>query len=348
MASRRAFTGFVLAVTIVGAGIVVVGGTKLMPSGSASAPASAVAQAYVPALPIALANTAPQTTNSLSPSSSETSSATVAVTLPVPSPSPTPSPSSIPAPSPPTSDLRSRVVAEGDAVTATGWVQDINGGTSICEFRNPSWEADCFGVPITGIDVSALSGWSNGSGRSDWLTVRGAWTGGRITVTSIGTRVPGPSGRGSLTDIPCTPPPNGWRAGEWKTGDGERLDHAVPADSTLYYGPEAFSVTLEDGRTAIVAVIGTVGDVETLNDKLATIVPDNLCVTKVDYANSTIATLEQRLDKLAPQEDWSPLRLFIWDRVWLQLRVLDEHAFQLLEPDANKLVVNPLVQRASP
>ena len=81
---------------------------------------------------------------------------------------------------------------------------------------------------------------------------------------------------------------------------------------------------------------------------LAQIYAYNLCVTKYAYSRPALDAVKYRLAAIEDQKQWWPNVDSGWNRVHLHLLVLDTDAAQLIRADADKIDIDPLVQKAVP
>lgn len=299
------------------------------------------------ALAIASASPSPTTMPSTVPSNSGRPPGSPIPSISTPTAMPTASPAA-------TNALTDLVVGTDDAVSAIGTVSRVDGTLYICgatgHFATLGVSHRCWGVPITGIDPATLPGWSEGEGTSGHLTIRGTWDGQRIVVTHVdpvshdafSLQLPGP--------LPCSAPPEGWQPGGPDEPALHRLSDEVTSHTDLYSAEQRYEVpSASGGSSSSVFWVGTVGDVAAVRNRLTAIFPYNLCVTQDPYSRATLNALEDRLLGLVDQEDWEPtVDPSGSDRVWVRLLILDANAAQLLEADAAKLELDPLVQKAAP
>jgi hypothetical protein len=256
-------------------------------------------------------------------------------------------------PSPwPTADLPALVVADGDEVTATGRVRDVSGSLFLCgdigQWASGGGSSNRWGVPVTGVDPATLPGWSERDQRSDFVTIRGTWAGGRIPVEEVGPVVPSRTGLRAPPPLACPAPSGGWQPGLPGEAAARPLNDEVTSHPDLYSGLWAAEIPPAEsgGGRVTVAVVGTVGDVAMVQLQLAQIYAYNLCVTKVDYARSDLLSAQTRLAELH-RKDWFSSVDTGWNRVYLKLLVLDTGAAQLIGADADKIEIDPLVQKAA-
>jgi hypothetical protein len=278
----------------------------------------------------------------------------IAPTPRLPEPSRTPLPAETPAPS--ATDLGDEVVRDGDSVTAGGKIVQLPGDTPrLCFYLGVTTgsmsqpvDAGChpLRVPVDGVDLERLPGWTErgGGGMSGYLEVKGTWAEGTLVVRDVSAAI-APRPFVIPPAPPCEAPPGGWpgRPSAEDAVEAEasslRLTDEVDANPALYSG-----IWVADLEGAAPIVVGTVGKVEEVRERLAEIFPYNMCVVKVDYS---AAQLQPVADRLAQSDgswwtDVDPATA----RVLVDLPVLDEEAVSRIGADADKVTVRPLVARA--
>jgi hypothetical protein len=277
----------------------------------------------------------------------------IAPTPRLPEPSRTPLPAETPAPS--ATDLGDEVGRDGDSVTAAGKIVQLPGDTPrLCFYLGVTTasmsqpvDAGChpLRVPVDGVDLERLPGWTErgGGGMSGYLEAKGTWAEGTLVVRDVFAAIaPRPF---VIPPAPCEAPPGGWpgRPSAEDAVEAEasslRLTDEVDDNPALYSG-----IWVADLEGAAPIVVGTVGKVEEVRERLAEIYPYNMCVVKVDYS---AAQLQPVADRLAQSDgrwwtDVDPATA----RVLVDLPVLDEEAVSRIGADADKVTVRPLVARA--
>lgn len=253
-------------------------------------------------------------------------------------------------PSPrPTADLSGLVVTDGAFVSATGRVRESGGNHFVICGPAASLQgldpAACWGVPITGVDGSALPGWSGQQQSSSPVTVFGTWSGGTIKVSRFTPPVvqsPTPPA------VPCQPPDGGWPDNSGDEQSGRLLAAEVLGHPELYSGVWTLNTAEPGHPLSLVTTVGTVGELDSVRGKLARIFPQNLCVVSVEFSRTQLKQLETRLADQSERQNWFPSADTVMDRVTLGLLFVDADVASILAGDAEMLNVQPFVRPSVP
>jgi hypothetical protein len=328
-------------------------------AGAAAVAICALAIAFLPSISPPAATLPPGSSPITGTTPSPPTTATATAT-PSPLPLLTAPPTSSPAPAFPY-----EIVREGDLVSVTGNIIDWPAGPRVCawmvwDLSNPP-QPGCFDgrdLPITGVDPRDLSGaeWYSardpGPGKvwvTGYLRVFGTWRDGTIEVVEV---LPAekPESPFSLPPVPCDPPTGGW------PGDPDDFDP---------YDPEIFARTLQyelqqhpdlygglwsavdenslGGVARHALVVGTVGDVSSVEAELREIYPANLCVVQVEHNTLELEAVVDRLR--AADRDWVVDVDPKINQVAVWLPVVEQGAADVLAEDSGKVHVVPVAER---
>lgn len=253
------------------------------------------------------------------------------------------------------------VVADGDEVTATGYVIDPKASEpKICHSgmgigRFASWTPDfsvCWGVLVKGIEASTLPGWSDEYRKTSAATLRGTWRDQAIEVSEVIAYTLPERGHGPGTEfvVTCDPPPGGWLEDRPVNDQGDieaasiRLQGVIDSHPDLYSG--SWTGWIDPGSTheKHAYVLGTVGDVDAVYAELKPTYPFNLCVVAAEYSAAALERVASRLEQAGEAPEPWIINDAAWlDRVHIDVLVLTRDLAELIGSDAGKVDLNPLV-----
>lgn len=257
----------------------------------------------------------------------------------------------------PEDQMSSWVVREGDTVVASGQVFLRPDGEEpvLCRLgpvlliSNFTPQCPRVQVALSGLDLTTLPGWKQFGDTGVWLSsdvrVTGTWRAGKLEVSDV-VSSPAPPYFPDPGVVPCPAPDTGWPGnGDIDAAEAatERLDAEIAAHPELYSGMWwAWIGTARSGPRAV--VVGTTGDVAAVRSKLEEIYPFDLCVVEARFSRSELDAAAEQISGL--NASWQVRVDQPYEKVLVQLVLVDEEAAKLLEPYREKVELDPLVTRA--
>jgi hypothetical protein len=183
---------------------------------------------------------------------------------------------------------------------------------------------------------------------SDYVRVEGVWQGDALVATNVE-----PAERPStlqllaLPAVPCEPPRGGWPSfpADRAFGSGAVLRAMVGSDPDTYTGTSFAASTGADGRIGeLVALVGTLDDVESVTAELRSIHPFNLCVVGSKYSSSELQEIADNLSAVNP--DWELQVDAAVGRVGVRIPVFDQAAADALAMYSDVVLVAPVVNKS--
>lgn len=259
----------------------------------------------------------------------------------------------------PSPEDQSSVVHEGDVVTASGQVllRPDAGGPVLCRLGPvllpyvPDYSPSCSPVQVAlgGLDPTTLPGWRQ-VGTDVWLSsdvrVTGTWRSGKLEVSNV-VSSKAPSDLPEPSVVPCRAPDTGWPGNgdiDAMEAATERLDAEVQGHPDLYNGMWWGWIGAASTGPLDAAVVGTVADLAAVRSKLEEIYPFNLCVVQVPFSRSQLDGAAEQISGL--NGSWQVRVDQPFEKVLVQLVLVDEEAAKHLEPYGDKVQLDPLVERA--
>ena len=252
----------------------------------------------------------------------------------------------------------SDAVKPGDLVSATGIVKGPPGG----EFRicppDPSilmpgepGPPACgpLSVAVTGIAANDLPGWTliAGAGQSSRVIVSGVWRNGAISVDNVK-----PAGLPIFTpnELPssCTPSGTSWPGDVPPGVEGEaalaNLAELIAQHSDQFAPYWRAPLDGTSSASALVTIVGTLGDSREAAGMIASSFQYNLCVISVPYSTTELDMIEGRV--ASKDSGWLTTVDAASDRVTITLPFVDEEVLALIGADLPAVGFDPLMVRA--
>jgi hypothetical protein len=240
-------------------------------------------------------------------------------------------------------DANTRIVKEGDAVTATGYmIEQLRSELTVClpaaSRLVGAPKCSTAAVPVRGLEAESIPGWRTTGGVSYAanVTVAGTWFGGVLQARTVRSVL--------VNEVPASPCQNAPGAGPPAVGEEQALlpvAQEAAANPTLYSGVWAGI----DASGLQIPVVGVVGDLAKGESRIRDLYPYRICVTQVDFSQADLNTKVASIQAAHP--DWVPAVDIQHDRVSVLAAVLDEETASALAPYQTYVYVTSLV-RADP
>jgi hypothetical protein len=184
-------------------------------------------------------------------------------------------------------------------------------------------------VPLVGVDTSRLPGvqLAQNVAFTGSVVASGTWNGSALAVNAIEPDQAEPA----LPDLPCAGPPQSWLPSAGPLDEeaaAVRVNDEVLHHPDIYSGSWAASLPGASGNSAL--VVGTVGDLAAVQQRLDSIAASPVCVVGVAYSRTTLDTTALQIASSNPS--WKLSISAPLDRVTVALPVVTSAAASALAP----------------